>query len=145
MIRLYKRPQVRVGVTETMPVFAKGDKLAIVAGERTKVYDFSDLQEGQYLDKPDDLIMAAQRGEDDVHVDVLWPISENASEEERFPETETLEEAIELPGGTKVELSFIWPLDPQPTAAEKIAQLEDALLLSYEALAEVFEMLIGGA
>lgn len=122
MIQIRKMPQI--APEPLAPVLiAKGEKLAITAGEETKVYDFSALEIGQFLETPDGYLVSVWREEENIHADVLWPISADAPEEERFPPPETLEEATKLPKGEKVDLSFLWPQKPEPSPVEKLSAL----------------------
>lgn len=132
MIILHRQPQIGGGVQ--LSVAAKGEKLAVTAGEETRIYDFSTLEIGQFLETMDDYIMSAVR-EDGVHVGLLWPIGENASEEERFPEPEVLEDATKLPSGEEVALSFAWPEPAQPT----LESLGKGILVGYEMQAGLYE------
>lgn len=137
MITLHKMPQI--DSASPVVLAAKGEKLAITAGEETKVYDLSCLEAGQYLLDPDGYLIAARREEDGIHVDVLWPIGKDASEEDRFPEPEALKDVSKLPAGEPVGLVFVTPQPPGPTPEERISRLEDDLLLSYEVQAELYE------
>lgn len=111
-MQIQKQPQISGKAQPTLT--ASGEKLAVTAGNETRLYDFSALEIGQFLEGPDDIVLAAWRGEDGLHVDVLWPISPDAAEEDKFPEPLELEDATELPEGEEIPLTFLWPEEPEP-------------------------------
>lgn len=129
---------------EKKPEYAfKGEKVGVKAEAETFVFDLSGCEEGQFLQEAQEVggrlaLVSARRENGELLVELWNPIGVDAGESERFPEEFVPEEGT-LPKGKTVKPAFVSPEKPGKTLEEKVAVLEEELLLSYEAQAELFE------
>ena len=136
---IHKQPQLS---EQPVPTFvSKGETLAVTVGGETKTYDFSSLQAGQFMETADGYLLSALREADGLHVDLLWPIADDATEEDKFPQPVEVEEVSKLPKGEAVALSFLWLEAPEPSAETTLlVDLVQDLLASDVAVSDAFLM-----
>lgn len=93
MFKITLSPQVR---TDTLVVSKSGDALII----NGVTYDFSPLTEGSTLPAEatecEYIVGPVSRGNGDISLTLLFPISSNATEAQRFPEMLTVTEDGEV-------------------------------------------------
>lgn len=121
----------------------KGEKVTVTLDGETVIYHLADCAQGQYLEEPQEVngqltLVSVRRENGDLLVELFMPIGEQGTEAERFPEAFEPEEST-LPKGKAVKPVFVSPPEPEMPLDEKVATLEEELLMSYEAQAELFE------
>ena len=108
------------------------DKIQATEGGVNYLYDFTNLVEG-FLTEPTQHIVNAKRVDGELSVELVNPINENSTEEERFPSWVDITNPTTVTG-TNVNLSWLKKSDmTQPTLSpsdtERITALEEAILL----------------
>jgi len=132
---------------ERRPVYTfQGESVAVTIDGQTGVYDLSGCPEGGFLSEAQPIgevraLLSAMRIDGQLQVQLWYPIGDNATEAERFPQP--FEPGGEtLPEGEAMAVTWDMPPEPEPGADERIAVLEDELLISYLAQAEMYEQML---
>lgn len=129
MIRINRSPQVFFTEVPSLEISRKGEMIAVAQDNNVVLYDFSSLQEGQFLEMPHGLLTGAKREGGSIALDMAWPVSSEGLTEPLEPIEPDAVSA--LPEGEKAELIFASPQKPEPSAeAQLVVGLMQGLLAS---------------